>query len=141
MSGPTRPWARELENVTLTGELPDDQLAALYSGAHALVISSQREGFGLSGVEALACGTPVVACDTPSLREALGHRASFVEPGNMAALIEAGEQVNRPAPSPLPWTWEDAARATWSVYAQALARVDQPRLAPAPIPRRALRVQ
>jgi glycosyltransferase involved in cell wall biosynthesis len=141
MSGPTRPWARELEDVTLTGELPDDQLAALYSGAHALVISSQREGFGLAGVEALACGTPVVACDSPSLREALGDRATFVEPGNMTALIEAGERVSRPAPSPLPWTWEDAARATWSVYAQALARVDQPRLAPAPIPRRPLRAQ
>jgi len=141
MAGPTRPWARELSNVTLTGRLPDEQLAALYSGAHALVISSQREGFGLAGVEALACGTPVVACDSPPLREALGRRATFVAPGNMTALIETAEEIARPAPPPLPWTWEDAARATWNVYAKALARLDQPRLAPAAIPRRTLRAQ
>ncbi len=141
MAGPTRPWARELKDVILTGELPDEQLAALYSGAHALLISAEREGFGLAGVEALACGTPVVACDSPPLREALGRRATFVAPGNMTALIETAEQLTRPAPSPLPWTWEDAARATWSVYAQALARRDQPRLAPAAIARRTLRAQ
>jgi glycosyltransferase involved in cell wall biosynthesis len=73
MAGPTRPWARELPDVILTGELPDEQLAALYSGAHALVHGLQREGFGLAGVEALACGTPVVACDSPPLREVLGR--------------------------------------------------------------------
>jgi glycosyltransferase involved in cell wall biosynthesis len=136
MAGPTRPWARELPNVILTGELADEQLAALYSGAHAVVISSRREGFGLAGVEALACGTPVVACDSPSLREALPHSATFVAPGDMTALIETAETISRPAPSPLPWTWEDAARATWRVYAQALARLDQPRLAPSVLGRR-----
>lgn len=141
MAGQTRPWARELPDVILTGELPDHELAALYSGAHALVISSQREGFGLAGVEALACGTPVVACDSPPVREALGPRAKFVAPGNMTALIETAEAVERPAPAPLPWTWEDAAQATWSVYAQALARRDQPRLAPAAMRRRPLRAQ
>jgi len=46
--------------VTLTGRVPDEHLAAIYSGAHALVVSSGKEGFGLPAVEALACGTPVV---------------------------------------------------------------------------------
>jgi len=141
MAGPTRRWAHELPRVLLTGELPDEQLAALYSGAHALVICSARDGFGLSGVEALACGTPVVACDSPPLREVLGSRARFVAAGDVAALIAAAEQAARPAPAPLPWSWNDAAGATWNVYARALARPEQPRLGPARLRRRTLGAQ
>jgi glycosyltransferase involved in cell wall biosynthesis len=130
LAGPTRPWAHELPDVLLTGDLPAEQLAALYSGAHAVVISSERERFALAGVEALACGTPVVACESRALRELLGRRASFVAQGDVRALLETAERAFRPAPAPLPWSWEDAARATWSVYARALSRPDQPRLAP-----------
>ena len=81
--GPTRPWAHELPDVTLTGEVSDDQLAAIYSGAQALLVLSEHEGCGLPAVEALACGTPVVACETPALREVLDGRATFVEPCDM----------------------------------------------------------
>jgi glycosyltransferase involved in cell wall biosynthesis len=118
--GPTRPWAHELEDVILTGEVPDERLAAIYSGAHALVLPSEEDGFGLSAVEALACGTPVVAYESPALREVLGPRATFVAPGDMGALIAAAQDARRPAPAPLPWTWQDAARATWGVYAGAV---------------------
>jgi glycosyltransferase involved in cell wall biosynthesis len=117
--GATRPWAHELPSVTLTGRVPDEHLAALYSGAHALLVSSGKEGFGLQAVEALACGTPVVACEGRALREVLGERATFVECGDMRGLIEAAQQARRPAPPPLPWTWLDAARRTWAVYAEA----------------------
>ena len=75
---PDAPWAHELPDVILTGQVSDDELAALYSGAHALVFPSDDEGFGLPAVEALACGTPVVACEVPALREVLGERATFV---------------------------------------------------------------
>ncbi len=71
--------ARAREGVTVTGHVSDDELAALYTGAHALVFPSDDEGFGLPTVEALACGTPVVACDVPALREVLGDRATFVD--------------------------------------------------------------
>jgi glycosyltransferase involved in cell wall biosynthesis len=125
--GPTRPWAHELPDVILTGQVSDEQLSAIYSGAHALVLASEDEGFGLPAVEALACGTPVVACEVPALREVLGERATFVAPGDMDALIAAAQTARRPAPSPLPWTWKDAARATWGVYARAMAAVDQQR--------------
>jgi glycosyltransferase involved in cell wall biosynthesis len=119
--GPTRPWAHELPDVTLTGQVSDDHLAAIYSGAHALVLPSHDEGFGLPAVEALACGTPVVACEGAALREVLDERATFVEPGDLDALCLAAEAANRPAPPAPRWTWEDAARATWGVYEQAMA--------------------
>jgi glycosyltransferase involved in cell wall biosynthesis len=127
--GPTRPWAHELPNVTLTGHVSDEHLAAIYSGANALVVASEHEGFGLPAVEALACGTPVVACEVPALREVLDARATFVQPGDLQALITAAESARRPAPAPPPWSWQDAARATWDVYEQAAAQADAPRVA------------
>ena len=125
--GPTRPWAHELPAVILTGHVSDEDLAAIYSGAHALVVASRDEGFGLPAVEALACGTPVVACEVPALREVLNDRANFVQAGDLKALIEAAEAARRPAPAPPCWTWQDAARATWRVYEQAVAQTDGPR--------------
>ena len=121
--GPTRPWAHELRDVILTGEVGDDELAAIYSGAHALVLASEDEGFGLPAVEALACGTPVAACEVPALREVFGDRAEFVEPGDMRALIETAQRAVRPAPEPPRWSWQDAALATWRVYSDALAEI------------------
>ncbi len=127
MVGATRPWAHELPDVTLTGQVADEQLAAIYSGARALLLASEEEGFGLPAVEALACGTPVVACEAPALREVLDGRATFVAPGDLQALIAAAEHAQRPAPPPPPWSWEDAARATWGVYVRAATAAEQPR--------------
>ena len=72
---PDRPLgAASCPDVQLTGAVDDDELAAIYTGAHALVFPSDDEGFGLPPVEALACGTPVAACDVPALREVLDGR-------------------------------------------------------------------
>lgn len=117
--GATKPWAHELPGVTLTGRVSDEDLAAIYSGARALVFPSDDEGFGLPPVEALACGTPVVASDIPVLREVLGERATFVDVGDLEGLLAAGAAATRPAPAPPAWTWADAARATWRVYSDA----------------------
>jgi glycosyltransferase involved in cell wall biosynthesis len=114
-------WAREIDGAIVTGEVSDDELAALYTGAHALVLPSPEEGFGLPAVEALACGTPVVAADGPALREVLDGRATFVDPADVAGLVAAAHGVQRPAPAPPSWTWSDAAAATWAVYERALA--------------------
>ena len=128
--GPTRPWAHRLPGVTLTGEVPDDELAAIYSGAHALMVSAEQEGFSLPAVEALACGTPVVASDGPAPREVLEGRATFVPAGDMAALLAAAHAATRPAPPAPRWSWSDAARATWTVYAAAAKQAGSSRSAP-----------
>lgn len=118
--GPAREWAHELPDVTLTGRVTDDELAALYTGARALVLASDDEGFGLTPVEALACGTPVVACEIPALREVLGDRVTFVGRDDLAGLLRTAAEATRPAPRPPAWTWEDAAEATWDAYRAAL---------------------
>jgi alpha-1,3-rhamnosyl/mannosyltransferase len=114
-------WAKELPDVTLTGDVSDHDLGAIYTGAHALTIPSEEEGFGLPAIEALACGTPVAACDAPGLRELLGDRATFVPCSDLAALVAAAESAEHPAPASPPWTWEDVAGATWDVYERAAA--------------------
>lgn len=117
--GTTGRWARELHDVILTGAISDDELAAIYTGAHALVFPSDDEGFGLPPVEALACGAPVVASDVPPLREVLAGRAALAPPDDLEAMITLAEAARRPAPEPPKWTWDDAASATWDVYAES----------------------
>ena len=112
-------WARELPDVTLTGEVSDDDLAAIYTGARALVFPSDDEGFGLPPVEALACGTPVAACDIPATREVLDGRVPLSDVADLEGLISVAEAATRPAPPPLSWAWDDAAEATWDVYEEA----------------------
>jgi alpha-1,3-rhamnosyl/mannosyltransferase len=118
--GQTGRWARELPDVTLTGGVTDDELAAIYTGAHALVFPSDDEGFGLPPIEALACGTPVAACDVPVLREVLDGRAALTDVDDLDGLIASAESLTRPAPEPPAWSWADAAEATWTVYEDAL---------------------
>jgi alpha-1,3-rhamnosyl/mannosyltransferase len=119
LAGPAARWAREIPDVILTGAFNDEELAAIYTGAHALVLPSDEEGFGLPTIEALACGTPVAACDVRPLREVLGSRATLTPVDDLNELMSAAEGLRRPAPGPPPWSWQDAAAATWDVYAEA----------------------
>jgi alpha-1,3-rhamnosyl/mannosyltransferase len=127
--GPTAQWAHELPGVKLTGAVSDDELAAIYTGAHALVFPSDDEGFGLPPIEALACGTPVAASDVPALREVLDGRAMLKDVHDLDGLVAAAESAERPAPPPPAWTWDDAAHATWEVYRQAVAATDSCQIA------------
>lgn len=71
------------------GYVPAAELSALYSAAVALVYPSHVEGFGLPPVEAMRCGCPVVASDSPAVREVCAGAALHVAPSDMAALASA----------------------------------------------------
>jgi glycosyltransferase involved in cell wall biosynthesis len=64
-------------------------LAAIYRRAAVVLQPSEREGFGLPVVEALGCGTPVIASDLPVLREVGGDAAFYCPVGDVASWSEA----------------------------------------------------
>jgi glycosyltransferase involved in cell wall biosynthesis len=72
------------------GSPPDNLLPALYNAADAVVAPAWYEGFGLSVLEGLACGVPVVASDIPPHREVAGEAAWYADPGDAVALAEGG---------------------------------------------------
>lgn len=80
-------------DVTLPGFVPDETLAALYTGARVVVIPSLAEGFGLPAVEAAACGAPLLLSDIAPHRETLGQAAVFFPPRSPERLAEELERL------------------------------------------------
>lgn len=74
--------------LVLTGYLPDDELVALYNLAALFVFPSLAEGFGLPVLEAMACGTPVVASNSTSLPELVGHAEALFDPASALAISD-----------------------------------------------------
>lgn len=64
----------------------DDDMPALYSGAQFFIFTPIYEGFGMSPLEAMACGTPVLASDVSSVPEAAGKGATYVDPFNVKSI-------------------------------------------------------
>ncbi len=113
--------------VRFLGFVPHETLRVFYRAASVFAFPSLYEGFGLAPLEAMACGTPVVASDIPSLVEAVGDAAELVSPDNVfdiarglrevlldedrrRELSVAGiEQANR-------FHWDTTAREVLSVY-------------------------
>jgi len=79
------------------GPVPDAHLPGLYAGASAFVLPSLYEGFGLPCLEAMACGTPVVAADAAALPETYGDAALYADPRDPGAIADAVERALEPA--------------------------------------------
>lgn len=81
------------EKIILTGYVPDNDLAPLYSGATAFIYPSLYEGFGLPPLEAMQCGVPVITSNTSSLPEVVGDAGIMVDPNDRDALSQAMLEV------------------------------------------------
>jgi glycosyltransferase involved in cell wall biosynthesis len=81
-----------LRDVKFMGFVPEDELADLYASASVMVFPS-RYGFGLSTLEAMACGTPVIATETLDAPEFLEGAGLMVKPEDVTALAQSIEGV------------------------------------------------
>jgi len=119
---------RETE-VTLLGAVPDAALPALFANAAAFVQPSSYEGFGLTAVEAMACGAPVIAANAGSLPEVVGDAGLLVPPRDEEALASAIRELllrpdlaealaERGRARAARFTWEASAAAHAALYAE-----------------------
>lgn len=117
--------------VTWLGEIDEADKPSLYRLAEVVVFPSRYEGFGLPPLEAMACGTPVVACEASSIPEIVGDAAFLVDPDDARALGGAilgillqpplaGQLRNLGLSRASHFSWRKTAEQTARVYEQVL---------------------
>jgi glycosyltransferase involved in cell wall biosynthesis len=115
------------------GYVPADDRCALYADAAALVIPSLHEGFGLTALEAMTLGVPVVAANRGALPEVTGNAALLIDPaddGSLAAALErvltdpalARELAEAGLRRAGDFSWERSAAALRQGYLEAMTR-------------------
>jgi glycosyltransferase involved in cell wall biosynthesis len=116
--------------VRFLGYVADADLPALLGGASIYLLPSLYEGFGMTVLEAMACGAPVITSNVSSLPEVAGDAAILVDPADTALLAQAigglwddperrADLRRRGLEWAAGWTWERCARATLDVLERA----------------------
>jgi glycosyltransferase involved in cell wall biosynthesis len=114
----------------LVGRIDDADLAPLYSGARLFVYPSLYEGFGLPPLEAMACGTPVIASNSTALPEVVGNAALLVDASDHESIAAAIEKLlddeefahhlrQLGLARAAEFSWDRTARRTWEALADA----------------------
>jgi glycosyltransferase involved in cell wall biosynthesis len=106
ISGTTLPTAldtslvdkEKLRNIILLGYLNDAQVKALMERCKAFILPSYYEGFGLTPLEALACGAPIIISNAASLPEIFGNTAHYIDPFDTD--VDLDEILKQPVDSP-----------------------------------------
>ena len=115
------------DDIVFPGFIPDGELATLYSAAESFAFPSHYEGFGLPVLEAMACGTPVVASRASSLPEVVGDAGLQIDPEDTEGLAAALELLalnaelradlrRRGLERAAQFSWSAAARGQLDVY-------------------------
>lgn len=116
------------DRVHFIGYADDDDVPALYSLAEIVPFVSLYEGFGFPVLEAMACGTPVIASNVSSMPEVAGDAAPLIDPTDTAALVDTLRQLLS-SPSQreqlIARGFEQAQRFTWGQAARRLVDVYQ----------------
>jgi glycosyltransferase involved in cell wall biosynthesis len=115
-------WAEQdlaAEGVRALGFVSDADLPALYRGASVLAYPSLLEGFGIPVIEAMACGTPVVASAHPSLDDAAGDAALRADPQSLEAIASAIERALAENERLVALGLQHAGRFTWKACGEA----------------------
>ncbi len=110
------------------GYVPDEDLPGLYSGAAFFIMPSLFEGFGLTVLEAMACGTPVITSYAGALPEVVGDAAMQIDPTSVEGMAEAmrtllleeevrSELRQKGLERACQFSWERSAEAIWEVLA------------------------
>ncbi len=81
-------WVGVADKVKGLGFVHETDLPALYRSAHALVMPSRYEGFGLPVVEAMACGTPVLSSNQTALPEVGGEAVMYFDPDDQESFVQ-----------------------------------------------------
>ena len=119
--------------IIFPGFIPEEELPTLYSAAEAFAFPSHYEGFGLPVLEAMACGTPVVASRASSLPEVVGDAGMQVDPDDSERLASALELLalnpemradfrERGIARAAGFTWDAAAQVMLEVYHKVAGR-------------------
>jgi glycosyltransferase involved in cell wall biosynthesis len=129
-----RPWIEAMalgEAVQTIGEVDEADRAALYRMASAFVFPSRYEGFGLPVLEAMACGTPVIAANVSSIPEIVGDAGFLVDPDDarrmggsiLATLLQenvASENRAKGLARAKTFSWNKVAEETLAVYREVV---------------------